>query len=579
MSSIQLSLPVLQKSNDASVQKFTHSSPYIPGPYTRTPPVPRSLPYVPSLAWFCLQRMLQVADQVSDTMVARLKYQPPSSETTYDLIQALIPTLNTPEFDWATVDPRLWAALVQIYDDLPADFRSYEIPLADRHLQLLQQIKSTSTPPFSVVTILELPGCRELSDATIVNLKHLHSLCALDASGSPLSAQGIKTLSGTILWSDEDQTRKGPWGLRILRLRNCRALNDQVFQHLSPFLLLSVLDLRGTRCNSKTVFPTFQPAPPETYSLYNPRPLRHCIDDLSNTYQELFSSPNVFTLYINTLHHPMHAERRIPQPRLEDVTVTFNPGSSDFVLGSTPDEAKPHKRRRGAATRISSNPAEDDNCSPVMRHTHPDMTLHNYFAAQEVSAHSTAQNMLSFYHSPGVPQRPKLSRGYTYPPEPPSVLSTKDMKLMLYRSPPLWSVLEATTPSSPRAKAARSEALPVSVKRKRVEMTQYLEELNAKRQKIQEKDAVKSPPPCPETAPLSRNPFRRKVSMPASALQSSSPDVSDVMRGRDEAPESSSTASRCEPTTSTPTTGSQNRDAPSKGRSKPAFDWSRWGKQ
>jgi hypothetical protein len=129
---------------------------------------------------------------------------------------------------------------VQIYDNLPENCQCYPIPLADEHLRLLQLVQPS--PHFSLVTILELPGCRELLDSTIVSLKHLHSLCAFDASATSLSEYGIKILSETVSWSHEDgQTRKGPWGLRILRLRNCRNIDSKMFPHLSQFSLLSVL--------------------------------------------------------------------------------------------------------------------------------------------------------------------------------------------------------------------------------------------------------------------------------------------------------------------------------------------------
>ncbi|KAJ7940648.1 hypothetical protein B0H13DRAFT_2260784, partial [Mycena leptocephala] len=602
---ILLLTPTPERSNDASVAKFTHSPPYIPGPYTRTPPA-STLPYVPSLAWFCLRKLAQLEagpDQISAIVDVRLHYQPPASKATYDLLHALIPSLSLPEFDWASVDPRLWITIVQIYDNLPLLFQSYQIPLADKHLPLLQRVKSTTD--FSLVTILELPGCRELSDTTIVNLKHLHTLIALDATATDLSAYGLKVLSGTVLRSDEDQTRRGPWGLRILRLRNCRRIDDKLFSHLSPFLLLSILDLRGTQCHSNNFFPTFQPAPPTEYPLYHPTPLRLSVDLLCSTCG-LFSSPNVFAIYINTLHHPVTAFRPVAQEtHLEDVCVTFNPGSNEFVVGSSTEAAKPQKRV-GRFPRETKPKIEDCHCPECSegeshragpRHRPiptqiSDLSLHNRVAEQEISAHAAMEDTMSFYRSANVARSRNSFRGYSYPSEAPLPPSVKDEQLMLYRPPPPWVTLEATAPDVQVSKPTGPPAVVTGLsKRKKAEMAEYAEQLNEKRRKIQ-RDAATRPTVCvPETVSLSRNPFRRKVDKQDSLSSEAASSVSMPLdRSKDGVgtemekvasptvmnQSCASASSLCE--RKDPGTHDREKLAP-KVQRKPAFDWDRWGKK
>ncbi|KAJ7273704.1 hypothetical protein B0H12DRAFT_1319727 [Mycena haematopus] len=596
LSSIQLLAPTPERSNDASVQKFAHSPPYIPGPYARSPP-PQTLPYLPSLTWFCLQKLAQVApEQPSSIVDVRLNYQPPVSEDAYDLLCALIPSLSHPEFEWASVSPCVWATVVQLYDNLPACFHSYDIPLADKHLQLLQRVEST--PQFSLVTILELPGCRELSDATIVNFKHLHNLCALDASATSLSPHALKILSGTVLWSDEDKTRKGPWGLRILRLRNCRAIDDKIFPHLSRFLLLFVLDLRQTKCNAHTFFPSFNPAPSSQHHLYHPTPLRICVDDLLSVC-ELFSSPNVFSLYINTLHHPSSTEPPIEQARPEDVVVTFNPGQSNFIVGSTTEAPKSLKRGGcpGSSYRRPNNRiAEENHSAHVIRPLPPgisDFSLHNRIAEQEISAHTTKQDIISFYRSPKIAQPRNTSRGYSYPAEAPFPPSVQDTKLMLYRSPPPWTVLTATAPNVPTSKpTGLPEVVTRLSKRKKAEMADFLGHLSLKRQKMQERTAAEPSVCALETMPLSRNPFRRKASTQDPVSEVSSPvqkqlkaissivvpplpvTATDKTKG-----EGNSTAlnetSNSRPGERKDLTHDRDKRSPQPH----TFDWSRWGKK
>ncbi|GLB34965.1 hypothetical protein LshimejAT787_0205300 [Lyophyllum shimeji] len=237
---------------------------------------------VPSLSWICLQRLVHFVDELHHLPV-RLNYLPDRS----DVLHGTQP-----------LDPRLWATLVQVYDNLSHRFRALEIPLADPHLIRLQRIPHT--PRFSLLTILDLPACPHLTDTSIVSLSPLHSLVALDASATSLTAYGIKALAGTLLWVDDGPDRRGPWPLRILRLRYCVDMDDDVYPHLAKFPLLSVVDLRGTDCRpSKSS--EFQPSS-ETV-LFHPSPLAAAVDSLSG--RDLYSSPNTFNLVIGTLHHPL----------------------------------------------------------------------------------------------------------------------------------------------------------------------------------------------------------------------------------------------------------------------------------
>ncbi|KAJ6502559.1 hypothetical protein C8R45DRAFT_623865 [Mycena sanguinolenta] len=591
---IQLLGPTPNKlNNDPSVQKFTHAPPYIPGPYACST-LPESLPYLPSLSCLCVQKLAQVApEQASSLIDVRLNNRLPASEEAYDLLRALIPSLSLPEFEWASVDPRLWATVVQIYDNLPLFFHSYSIPLGDTYLPLLQRVKST--PQFSLVTILELPGCRELSDTTIVNFKHLHTLCALDASATALSAHGLKILSGTVHWSDEDQTRKGPSGLRILRLRNCRAIDDKILPHLSQFLLLFILDLRGTKCNAKTFFPAFHPAPESKHPLYHPTPLRACIADLRLD-SELFSSPNVFNFYINTLHHPPSTERPTQRTHAENDVVTFNPGSSNFVVGSSTEPPKALKRGvRGLVLNHGPNHRIPDHSAPALRPRPPEISdffLYNGIAEQEISAHVAKQEVISFYRPTRLQLR-NSSRGYSYLVEASFPPSAKDAKLMLYRAPVPWTALTATVPKVPIPKP---NGLPDVVtglsKRKKAEMADFLEQLGEKRQKIRERAATAEPSTSgPETMPLSRNPFRRKASTRNPVAEASSSAAPKQLKAissivvpplpvsvtTDKRPKGGATL------TETPSSRLEGKD-PKHDRDKNdpkvhAFDWNRWGRK
>lgn len=174
---------------------------------------------VPSLVYYCLLLLSNSPDQ-AHLLNLRLNYR--SSH------------FSIPD---KYLDPRLWATLVQIYDGLPTSLSVYNIPFNNPHLNLLQHISNTSL--FSLVTILELPGCSQVTDVSITRLGALHTLVALDASSTSLTPYAIRTLAATL--QTEGLSHRGPWTLRMLRLRNCKNITDDVFPHLAKFVLLSVI--------------------------------------------------------------------------------------------------------------------------------------------------------------------------------------------------------------------------------------------------------------------------------------------------------------------------------------------------
>lgn len=174
---------------------------------------------IPPLSWLCLGVAARNAGRVA--IGVRLHFDPQHARLLHDL------------------DPLLWAALVQVYDGLPDHLRDLSLSLADPHLSRLQEIPHT--PLFSLITLLDLPACPHLTDTSIVHLAPLHSLVALDASATSLSSYAIKVLAVTLLWVDDGPQRRGPWPLRILRLRFCDKIDDSVYSHLAKFPLLTVI--------------------------------------------------------------------------------------------------------------------------------------------------------------------------------------------------------------------------------------------------------------------------------------------------------------------------------------------------
>ncbi|TFY82094.1 hypothetical protein EWM64_g1917 [Hericium alpestre] len=366
-----------QRTDDAGTTILTSICPppalFDPGPYedTRRDADRDSNPlrYVPSLAYFCIKSLLQYPDQIHGFGSPRIAYERPAISLTYDILRALVPSYDPwPEegvedsLDLPKVDPRLWAVIVQVFTNLPDEFRVYPIALSDKHLPLLQHIPQRDD--FSLLTILELSHCSHLTDDTILELKALHGLCALDASETPLSAQGILRLSRTLAWADghdNASSRRGPWQLRILYLRNCKNVKNAVFDALPAFPLLSIVDLRGSSCSANTLrFPAGFYTSTEPL-FYHPTKIVASLSALASS-PNLFSSDNYYALHIHKRHYggPMigqtsHTQYPVslrPRPTVapEDsyVVLPASNGKTASIASKgpivTPGECSPRKK-------------------------------------------------------------------------------------------------------------------------------------------------------------------------------------------------------------------------------------------
>lgn len=177
---------------------------------------------VPPLSLLCVQLLSQSPDQLC-RVFGRLKL---------NLLYSLLPS----DASVTQLDPCLWASLVQIYHNVSPTLITYPIHLEHVQLPLLQRIPQT--PHFSLITLLELPGCAHVTDNLLYHAYHLHSLTALDLSGTAVSSNAIKLLAGTLM---APHASRGPWLLRILRLYNCKNIDNTIFPFLHKFPLLCVL--------------------------------------------------------------------------------------------------------------------------------------------------------------------------------------------------------------------------------------------------------------------------------------------------------------------------------------------------
>jgi hypothetical protein len=222
---------------------------YVTGPYQAHNVVEdrQRTDYVPSLRSLCIRHLVAFPEQLYTLGEFKFPYEAPESPEQHDILRELIP-----EFSYMSeaqdrtfiknVDPRLWAVVIQLYSGLPEVFHSYTLPLSDVHVPLLQQIPSTDR--FALVTILILRGCEEVDDQTVVELRDMHGIAALDVSRTALSSWGISRLSKTLTrraFEDANRQLNGPWALRILRLQDCMNIDDDVYQSLLLFPLLSVV--------------------------------------------------------------------------------------------------------------------------------------------------------------------------------------------------------------------------------------------------------------------------------------------------------------------------------------------------
>lgn len=245
----------------------------------------------PSLVALCLRILARYPDQIH-ALTVRLRLRPSAAVA---LIDDLVP-------DPAAPDPLLWAVLTQLYAPLPKFLAACALPLYHTHLPLLQSIPPSNL--FSLVTLLDLSATQHLTDQTIHQLKFLHLLTALDASTNPISSYGIKSLAATMQLNDGDDNprrHRGPYELRILALKNCKAVDNTVYPELDKFPLLSVVDLRGTGC-TRYVATKFKPCTVD--ELYAPYPLRISLAALQDMQPDLAASPQPYIITIDNLHPP-----------------------------------------------------------------------------------------------------------------------------------------------------------------------------------------------------------------------------------------------------------------------------------
>lgn len=192
---------------------------------------------IQSLSWYCINALLEYVDQLHILESIRLSYN-----SDRQLLKKFVPSWETPDFSLRDIDPRLWALLIQIYTNLPNVLRVYPIALSDSHLTLLQQIPLTEN--FAMITVLDLKRCKELTDASIVHLKVLHNLCCFNCGGTQISTYGINSFVRTlILRVDTAEKKRGPWTLRVLWLRDCVKVDDDIYTVLDELPLLCVIGM------------------------------------------------------------------------------------------------------------------------------------------------------------------------------------------------------------------------------------------------------------------------------------------------------------------------------------------------
>lgn len=268
-----------------------------PGPYERTPSLACS--HVPTLVHFCIRRLVDFPDQIGRVCIL---YVPPETEGDSDVLRTLIPSYSYQKntFDKTTLDPRLWAVLVQLFDRLPSVFSTCWLALNDKHLLTLQRIECSDR--FTLIVILDLSGSTNLTDDTVHKLFGLRHLSALDMSNTSVSALAVKLLRPRLNPVDDSQ---GPRALRVLCLENCRAVSDPVYEYLHLFPLLCLVDLRGTKCSGHLpVSDMFSFQPHEDKRMYRPTPLDAILSYLCKDQPAMYSSKNVYTLMVAQERYP-----------------------------------------------------------------------------------------------------------------------------------------------------------------------------------------------------------------------------------------------------------------------------------
>ncbi|KAI5900400.1 uncharacterized protein SCHCODRAFT_02562968 [Schizophyllum commune H4-8] len=289
--------PIILHSHSHDGVPTIPSSCATPGPYERAQTLPWT--HVPSLAYFCIRRLVDYPEYAGRVS---LPYVPPETEGDPDILRTLIPSYsyfdNT--LDYNALEPRLWAVIVQVFTGLPSCFSTYSLALSDKYLPLLQRVECTKR--FSLIVVLDLSGSSNLRDETIHKLFELRHLAALDISKTRVSALGVKLLRPR---TGAPDGHEGPRALRVLSLRGCKAVKDEVLEYLLLFPLLSAIDIRDTACSGR--LPSnggFPFSPCDNARLFHPTPHDLILANLQTEQPELHSSTTVYTLSVAQERYP-----------------------------------------------------------------------------------------------------------------------------------------------------------------------------------------------------------------------------------------------------------------------------------
>ncbi|KAG8882315.1 hypothetical protein FRB97_008423 [Tulasnella sp. 331] len=301
-------------------------------------------PKVPPLAYYAITRHVKHLETLQRNAFLKhgvsahltpLPYpQQDASSTSSDLLQLLIPHMHRQSraVRLQLVDPRLWITIIRSYwpETLPTSLFTYPLPLSDGYLPYLQYIEPTVY--FTLFLVLDLKGVKELNDETIVRLKCLHQLAVLDCSETGVGTAGVRKLADALSVTqkstegddddDDDERPSGPWRLRVLSLRGCKAVDDKVVLSLRYFPLLSVVDLRYTKCQARPTIHGWSDLMREPHlhvDLYHPAPASEWMQALTELSKQddendggLFESKQpAFNIHVDRLYHPKPPVKRL----------------------------------------------------------------------------------------------------------------------------------------------------------------------------------------------------------------------------------------------------------------------------
>ncbi|PPQ71977.1 hypothetical protein CVT24_008194 [Panaeolus cyanescens] len=373
------------------------------------------------------------------------------------------------------LNPTLWLTLIQVFHNLPRYLSNYSLSFNHPDLELSQSISSTKN--FALISILDLSACQQLSDTTITRLKILHNLIALNLSQTSITHIAIRNLTQS-LSVDAQRSPIGPWSLRLLSLRNCPNVADSVFPELVKFPLLTVIDLRGTRCTPSSSFPFGSCTVDE---FYHPTSLEDSIKHLHGSFPDTFSSSNVYYLNItdweptkapnkvivasenafavfpsnpqdkittgNTLRLQMHEQAESAMQHQDDWYKRQEP-KAPALLASSLFLNRKHRSSISALRRIPNNdlppipnttatqskrpnrhsPTSSSSVPPVSRPDTQAVAVDAFYQRKHVVPSTSPLESLKAVHKPRVFE---------------SLSDAKRRHLKLFREPPLRSVMGA----------------------------------------------------------------------------------------------------------------------------------------